>query len=59
MRTSETTGAKVYYRFYIRTDDGTETEWVGLTSRQARDMYAYTDARPPRNVTGYGWEEMV
>ena len=46
------------YRFYIETADGTEVEWTGLTKKQARDMYAYTDAHQPSNATGYGWEEM-
>lgn len=48
---------KATYRFYIRTIDGTETEWRRLTRKQARDMYAYTDNHQPDNVTGYGWEE--
>jgi hypothetical protein len=46
------------YRFYIETTEGTEVEWTGLTKKQARDMYAYTDAHHPSNATGYGWEEM-
>ena len=44
------------YRFYIETTDGNETEWRGLTRKQARDMYAYTDAHQPSNVKSYGWE---
>ncbi len=46
------------YRFYIEAPDGTEIEWRGLTKKQARDMYAYTDAHQPSNATGYGWEEL-
>lgn len=50
------------YLFYIRVLNGAggeeETEWRGLTYKQARDMYAYTDAHQPSNVTGYGWEEI-
>lgn len=49
---------KVYYRFYIETPDGEEIEWCGLTRKQARDMYAYTDAHQPSNAVRYGWEEM-
>ena len=52
------------YRFYIVTvyehGENTyrqETEWRGLTKKQARDMYAYTDAHQPSNVIAYGWEE--
>ena len=48
---------KTYYRFYIEHADGTEVEWTGLSRKQARDMYAYTDAHQPSNVTRYGWEE--
>ena len=47
---------KARYRFYIRTHSA-QTEWCGLTSKQARDMYAYTDKRTPNNVIAYGWEE--
>ena len=50
MNTQET------YRFYVCTADGTETEWCNLTRKQARDMYAYTDAHQPSNITDYGWE---
>ena len=46
------------YRFYIETADGTEVEWTGLTKKQARDMYAYTDAHQPSNVVRSGWEEI-
>lgn len=46
------------YRFYIKDMDGNETEWCGLTRKQARDMYAYTDAHQPSNLTAYGWEEV-
>lgn len=48
---------KKNYSFVLVTDDGTRTIWSGLTRKQARDMYAYTDAHQPCNVTGYGWEE--
>jgi len=44
------------YRFYIETPDGVEIEWCGLTKKQARDMYAYTNAHQPSNVTRCGWE---
>ena len=44
------------YRFYVEDLDGNETEWCGLTRKQARDMYAYTDAHQPSNVKNYGWE---
>lgn len=53
------TPLKTYYRFYIGFADGTETEWCGLTRKQARDMYAYTNAHQPSNVTRYGWEEQT
>ena len=43
------------YRFFIGLTDGTEVEWTGLTRKQARDMYAYTNAHHPCNVTGSGW----
>lgn len=49
------------YIFYIQTGDNDGdreyVEWRNLTKKQARDMYAYTDAHQPANVTGYGWEE--
>lgn len=48
------------YRFYVVTadDNGGEhcTEWRGLSKKQARDMYAYTQAHQPWNVTKCGWE---
>lgn len=47
---------KTYYMFYIRTHSA-QTEWRGLTKKQARDMYTYTDAHQPSNVIAYGWEE--
>ena len=47
---------KTYYMFYIRTHSA-QTEWTGLSKKQARDMYAYTDAHQPSNVVAYGWEE--
>ena len=46
------------YRFYIKSHDGLTTEWTGLTKKQARDMYAYTNAHQPSNVVATGWEEM-
>ena len=51
------------YLFYIETRDALTDqqeyiEWRGLTYKQARDMYAYTDSHQPSNVTGYGWEEI-
>lgn len=27
------------------------------TKKQARDMYAYTSAHQPSNITAFGWEE--
>lgn len=54
---SITPAAKTYYMFYIRTHSA-QTEWTGLTKKQARDMYAYTDAHQPSNVVAYGWEEV-
>ena len=49
---------KVYYRFYVKGHDGLTTEWCGLSRKQARDMYAFTSAHQPSNVTAYGWEEL-
>jgi hypothetical protein len=49
--------SKTYHRFYVRSHDGAEVEWTGLSKKQARDMYAYTDAHQPSNVIAYGWEE--
>jgi hypothetical protein len=49
---------KTYFRFYVKGHDGLTTEWCGLTRKQARDMYAYTDAHQPSNVVAYGWEEV-
>jgi hypothetical protein len=51
------TPSKYRFRFYIRTTDGNETEWRGLTAKRAKDMYAYTQQSQPSNVTGFGWEE--
>jgi hypothetical protein len=52
---------KVYHRFYVVTadDNGGEhcTEWRGLSKKQARDMYAYTQQSNPWNVIKCGWEE--
>lgn len=45
------------FRFYVKSHDGLTTEWTGLSKKQARDMYAYTDAHQPSNVIAYGWEE--
>ena len=45
------------YRFYIETKYDT-VEWRGLTKKQARDMYAYTNAHQPSNVVCSGWEEI-
>ena len=52
-----TTNDKYRFRFYIRTTDGNETEWTGLTAKRAKDMYAYTTQSQPSNVTAFGWEE--
>ena len=46
--------AKTYYRFYIETESGESLWWDGLTKKQARDMYAYTDAHQPSNAVRYG-----
>lgn len=54
---SLTQNTKKNYSFVLVTNDGTRTIWCGLTRKQARDMYAYTDAHQPHNVTSYGWEE--
>jgi len=48
---------KVYHRFFIGLTDGTEIEWRGLSRKQARDMYAYTQQSQPSDMTGCGWEE--
>ena len=61
MKTARNPNTK--YLFYIETRDALTDqqeyiEWRGLTYKQARDMYAYTDAHQPSNVTGYGWEEI-
>jgi hypothetical protein len=45
------------FRFYVKSHDGLTTEWCGLTRKQARDMYAYTNAHQPSNVVACGWEE--
>lgn len=49
--------SKGAYMFYIRTATA-QTEWTGLTKKQARGMYAYTDKHQPSNVTAFGWEEI-
>jgi hypothetical protein len=50
------------YRFFIYRFDketgGAEVVWNGLTKKQARDMYAYTNAHQPSNVVACGWEIM-
>lgn len=46
------------YRFYIETAGGELVWWSGLTKKQARDMYAYTNAHQPSNVVCSGWEEI-
>ena len=57
-----TTPSKYRFRFYVVTadDNGGEhsTEWRGLTNKQARDMYAYTQQSNPWNVIRCGWEEV-
>lgn len=53
-----TNNTKTYYRFYVKAHDGLTTEWCGLTRKQARDMYAFTNAHQPSNVIAFGWEEM-
>jgi hypothetical protein len=55
---SNTRNVKTYHRFYVKSHDGLTTEWTGLSKKQARDMYAYTNAHHPCNVTGTGWEEL-
>jgi hypothetical protein len=45
------------FRFYVKSHDGLTTEWTGLSKKQARDMYAYTNAHQPSNVVACGWEE--
>lgn len=56
------TPSKFRFRFYVVTadDNGGEhcTEWRGLTNKQARDMYAYTQQSNPWNVIRCGWEEV-
>ncbi len=44
------------FMFYVETTGGECIEWHGLTKKQARDMYAYTDAHQPHNVVRSGWE---
>ena len=46
------------YMFYVETVDGETIEWTGLTLTKAKQMYAYTNASNPSNVTRCGWEEM-
>ena len=56
------TPSKYRFRFYVVTadDNGGEhcTEWRGLSNKQARDMYAYTEQSNPWNVIRCGWEEL-
>ena len=47
------------FRFYVKSHDGLTTEWTGLSKKQARDMYAYTNAHQPSNVVACGWEELA
>lgn len=51
------------FRFYVVTADNNGgdhcTVWLGLTKKQARDMYAYTNAHQPSNVVACGWEELT
>lgn len=58
VRDSLTTHHKTSFRFYVKAHDGLTTEWTGLTRKQARDMYSYTDKHQPSNVIAYGWEEV-
>ena len=51
-------GGKTFYRFYVKTAEGTEVEWTGLTAKRAKDMYAYTNQSNPSNVISFGWEEI-
>lgn len=44
------------FRFYVETTSGETIEWEGLTKKQARDMYAYTNASQPSNAKSFGWE---
>jgi hypothetical protein len=46
------------YVFYIILDTGEEVRWPGLTLTQARNMYAWTEAHAPTNISTYAWEEM-
>ena len=46
------------YMFYVETADGETIEWTGLTLTKAKQMYAYTNASNPSNVTRCGWEEL-
>ena len=55
----ESAPSKYRFRFYVTTREGVTTEWTGLTAKRAKDMYAYTAAHQPSNVTGFGWEEVT
>ena len=44
------------YMFYVETPSGECIEWHGLTLTKAKQMYAYTNASNPSNVTRSGWE---
>jgi hypothetical protein len=50
--------SKYRFRFYVTTREGATIEWVGLTAKRAKDMYAYTSQSQPSNVTAFGWEEL-
>jgi hypothetical protein len=47
------------YVFFVRTDDGVEVRWPGLTITQARSMYKWTQAAVPLGVRTFGWEELT
>ena len=57
-RKAEVRPNKYRFRFYVTTREGATTEWVGLTAKRAKDMYAYTSQSQPSNVTAFGWEEL-
>ncbi len=46
------------FMFYVETAEGECIEWTGLTLTKAKQMYAYTNASNPSNVTRCGWEEI-
>jgi hypothetical protein len=57
-RKAEVRPNKYRFRFYVTTREGATIEWVGLTAKRAKDMYAYTSQSQPSNVTAFGWEEL-